>query len=150
LLAALALAGCGGSSRHAEPPKALTVPAYAGYAPITIPVTEGTPELCRGDADAFTRNAVAFLKPSTSPPDQFYLSARLQFFDFKAHLCDADILREELARRLGPAQRRLIRGPVRLPRRDRARARAALVAATAQPDAPDGEGERDCAALSRA
>jgi hypothetical protein len=108
LLAALALAGCGGSPHNAEGPKALTVPAYAGYPPITITVTEGTPELCRGDAESFARDAVAFLTPSTSPPDQFYLSARLQFFDFKAHLCDISILRDALSRRLGPTQQRTI------------------------------------------
>jgi hypothetical protein len=108
LLAALALAGCAGSSHRAETPKALTVPAYAGYPPITITVTEGTPELCRGDADAFARDAVAFLQPSTSPPDQFYLSARLQFFDFKAHLCDVAILREAVSHRLTEKQQRII------------------------------------------
>jgi hypothetical protein len=106
-LVALLLAGCG-SSHHETAPKQFVVPAYGGYSPVTIPVTEGTPELCRQDAEAFTRNAVAFLVPSTSPPDQFYLSARLEFFDFEAHLCDAAILREALARRLTLTQRQVI------------------------------------------
>jgi len=108
LLGALVLAGCGGSSPRETAPRQVVVPAYGGYPPVTIPVTEGTTELCRGDADAFTRNAVSFLVPSTSPPDQFFLSARLQFADFEAHLCDVAILRETLSHRLTLKQRRVI------------------------------------------
>jgi hypothetical protein len=108
LLAAFVLGGCGGSSDHGKAVKQLTVPAYGTYPPMTITVTEGTPALCRRDAEAFTRNAVSFLAPSATPADQYSISARLQFIDFKAHLCDVSVLRKVLSRRLTVTQRRVL------------------------------------------
>jgi hypothetical protein len=109
LLAALLLGGCGGSG-HGKAAKQLTVPAYAGYPAITIPVRAGAPELCRRDAVAFTRNAVRFIAPSTLgtalEADEYYFRARLQYFHFKARLCDVAILRRALSRRLTAKQRR--------------------------------------------
>ena len=103
-MAALVLAGCGGSSGH----KALTVPAYGGFPSTTIAVTKGTPEYCRRDAEAFTRDAVAFLRPFPSDADVYRVQARLQFIDFKAHLCDVAVLRKEFSRRLTAGQRRAV------------------------------------------
>jgi hypothetical protein len=88
--------------------KRLTIPAYGTYPPMTITVTEGTPALCRRDAEAFTRSAVSFLAPSATPADQYFVSARLQFIDFKAHRCDVAILRKALSRRLTVRQRRVL------------------------------------------
>jgi len=108
VLAALLLGGCGGSSEHGKTVRRLTVPAYAGFPSTTITVTKGTPEHCRRDAQALTRDAVSFLKPFPSDADEYRAEARLQFFDFKAHLCDVAVLRRAFSRRLTPKQRRAI------------------------------------------
>jgi hypothetical protein len=106
LVAVLLLAGCGDSSGQGKGEKALTVPAYNLYPAVTIPVTEGTPAQCRRYAQAFTRAAVSFLAPFPSDADVYFIQARLQFFEFKAHLCDVGILRTALSRRLTLKQRR--------------------------------------------
>jgi hypothetical protein len=106
LLATLLLAGCGDSSGHGKEEKQLTVPAYNLYPAVTIPVTEGTPAQCRRYAKAFTRAAVSFLAPFPSDADNYFVLARLQFFEFKAHLCNVGILRRALSRELTVKQRR--------------------------------------------
>jgi hypothetical protein len=109
LVLVLALGGCGGSSRHADSEKKqVTVPAYGTFHATTQPVTTGTPAQCKLAAQAFTRDAVAFLVPSPSPPDLYFVAARTQFADFEAHSCDPSYLRDALARRLTPKQRRII------------------------------------------
>jgi hypothetical protein len=107
LLGSLLLAGCG-SNGHQGPAKALTVPAYNGFPAITMAVEQGTAEHCRGAAQAFVHDAVAFLKPYPSDADVYRVQARLQFMDFKAHLCDLATLRKTLSNRLKPAKRRYI------------------------------------------
>jgi hypothetical protein len=119
----LGLASCGGdtmsttvqqttttsSSGHGKAVKQLTVPAYAGYPPITVPIRRGTPARCRLDAKAFTRDAVAFLAPSPpTPPDVYFLNARTTFVDFEAHRCGVTYLRRALSRRLTATQRRRV------------------------------------------
>jgi hypothetical protein len=121
----LSLASCGGdttrttleetttttSSGHSKAVKQLTVPAYAGYPAITVPITRGTPARCRLDAKAFTRDAVAFLAPSPpTPPDVYFLNARTTFVDFEAHRCGLTYLRRALSRRLTATQRRRVVG----------------------------------------
>jgi hypothetical protein len=106
LAAALLLAGCSDSSGQGEGEKQLTIPAYGSYPAVTIPVTEGTPALCRRDAQAFTRAAVSFRAPFPSDADNYFVLARVQFFDFKGHLCDVRILRRALSRQLTVKQRR--------------------------------------------
>jgi hypothetical protein len=115
----LSLASCGGdtttttttSSGHGKAVKQLTVPAYAGYPAITVPITRGTPARCRLDAKAFTRDAVAFLAPSPpTPPDVYFLNARTTFVDFEAHRCGVTYLRRALSRRLTATQRRRVVG----------------------------------------
>ena len=108
LLAALLLGGCGGSSGHGNAEKQVTVPAYRGYPAITIPVTSGTPALCRREAQVFSRAAVSFLAPFPSDSDTYLVIARLQFFEFRAHRCDVAILRKALSRRATARQRRVI------------------------------------------
>ena len=122
---ALSLASCGGdttpttgqqtasttSSGHGKAAKQLTVPAYAGYPAITVPITRGTPARCRLDAKAFTRDAVAFLAPSPpTPPDVYFLNARTTFVDSEAHRCGVTYLRTALSRRLTATQQRRVVG----------------------------------------
>jgi hypothetical protein len=107
LLVAVALAGCG-SSGHGKAEKHLIVPAYGGYRATTIAVTQGTRVLCQRDARTFADDAVSFLHASVTPPDDYFFRARLQFVDFRAHLCDVAILRTALDRRLTLGQRRAL------------------------------------------
>lgn len=121
----LSLASCGGdttpttvqqtgsttSSGRGNAVKQLTVPAYAGYPAITVPITRGTPARCRLDAKAFARDAVAFLAPSPpTPPDVYFLNARTTFVDSEAHRCGDRYLRGALSRRLTATQRRRVVG----------------------------------------
>ncbi len=108
LLAALLLGGCGGSSGHGDAEKQITAPAYNGYPAITIPVTTGAPARCQHEAQAFSREAVAFLAPFPSDSDTHLVIARLQFLEFTAHRCEVAILRKALSRRATPKQRRAI------------------------------------------
>ena len=110
LAAVLLLAGCGGSSGQGKGEKQVTVPAYGPFPAVIIPVTEGTPALCRRYAQAFTRAAVSFLAPFPSDADIYWVQARLQFFEFKGHLCDVRILRRALSRQLTVKQRREVVG----------------------------------------
>jgi hypothetical protein len=106
------LAGCGGSSDDGKTvKKELTVPGYASFPPVTVPITKGSPARCRLDAKGITHNAVRFLGPSpTSLNDVYYLGARNTFVDFKAHRCDLAYLRGPLSRRLSAEQRRRLVG----------------------------------------
>ena len=106
-LCVLLLAGCGGSSSDVAE-KQITAPAYNGYPAITIPVKTGTPARCRHEAEAFSREAVAFLAPFPSDSDTHLVIARLQFMEFKAHRCDLAMLRATFARHATPRQRRTI------------------------------------------
>ena len=107
LLCVLLLAGCGGSSSGVAE-KQITAPAYNGYPAITIPVETGTQARCRHEAEAFSREAVAFLAPFPSDSDTHLVVARLQFLEFKAHRCDLATLRATFARHATPKQRRTI------------------------------------------
>jgi hypothetical protein len=102
------LAGCGGSSDHGKTAKEqLTIPGYASFPAVTVPITKGSPARCRLDAKGITHNAVRFLAPSpTSLNDVYFLGARNTFVDFKAHRCDLAYLRGPLSRRLTAKQRR--------------------------------------------
>jgi hypothetical protein len=105
------LAGCGGSSDHGKTVKQLTIPAYASFPAVTVPITKGTPARCRLDAKGFTRDAVAFLAPRpATPPDVYFLGARTAFIDFEAHRCAVTYLRRPVSRRLTAAQRRRLIG----------------------------------------
>ena len=113
LLSVLVLGGCGGSSsRDEEAETQITAPAYNGYPAITIPVEAATPARCRHEARAFSREAVSFLAPFPSDSDTHLVIARLQFFEFKAHQCDLDILRDAFFARATPQQRRTIVGRI--------------------------------------
>ena len=105
LLAVVVLAGCGDSDGD-DKEKQLTVPDYGPFPAMTVPVTQGTPEQCRAEADAFSRAAEGFLRPFPSDADNYRVLARVQFVAFKAHSCDTAILREAVARRLTARQLR--------------------------------------------
>src|SRR5262245_36980550 len=107
LLCVLLLAGCGGSS-SGDAEEQITAPAYNGYPAITIPVETGTQARCRHEAEAFSREAVAFLAPFPSDSDTHLVIARLQFFEFTAHRCNLAMLRATFARHATPHQRRTI------------------------------------------
>ena len=104
LLAVAVLAGCGGSNGDDKAQKELTIPDYGPFPSMTVPVTEGTPEQCRAEADAFSRAAEGFLRPYPSDADNYRVIARVQFIAFEAHQCDTDLLREAVARRLSAKQ----------------------------------------------
>jgi len=104
LLAAVLLAGCGGSHSDDTAERALTVPSYGPYPAMTVPVTPGKSAACRAEADAFSRAAKGFLIPYPSDADNYRVLARVQFIAFKAHLCDTAILREAVAQRLTEKQ----------------------------------------------
>jgi hypothetical protein len=106
LLAAVVLAGCGGSHGHDTAERALTIPAYGPFPAMTVPVTPGKAAACRTEADAFSRAAMGFLIPYPSDADNYRVLARVQFMAFKAHLCNTAILREAVARRLTEKQLR--------------------------------------------
>ena len=93
LLAVVVLAGCGDSDGD-DKEKQLTVPDYGPFPAMTVPVTQGTPEQCRAEADAFSRAAEGFLRPFPSDADNYRVLARVQFVAFKAHSCDTAILRD--------------------------------------------------------
>jgi hypothetical protein len=98
LLALAVVAGCGGSHGEDEGERALTVPAYGPFPAMTVPVTRGTPEYCRAKAEAFTRAAAGFLRPSDA--DNYRVLARVQLAAFQAHGRATRVLREALMRRL--------------------------------------------------
>lgn len=112
LLFVVLLAGCGGSSSAGRAEKQITAPAYNGYPAITIPVETGSPARCRHEADAFSREAVAFLAPFPSDSDTHLVIARLQFLEFRAHRCSLAMLRATFARHASPEQRRTIVGRI--------------------------------------
>jgi hypothetical protein len=106
---ALVLGGCGGSSSgHGATEKQITVPAYNVYPALTIPVRSAAPARCRHEAEAFSREAVAFLAPFPSDSDTHWVIARVQFLEFKAHRCDLAILRRAFSRQATRQQRKAI------------------------------------------
>lgn len=86
----------------------MTVPAYGPFPAMTVPVTRGTPEVCREKAEAFTRAAAGFLRPFPSDADNYRVLARVQFTAFKAHQCDTAVLGTALSRRLSVKQLRVV------------------------------------------
>jgi len=103
--AVVALTGCGGSDGD-DAQNALTIPSYGQYPAATVPVTTGTPALCRAKADAFSRAAAGFLRPFPSDADNYRVLAQVQFTAFKAHRCDVATLRDAVSRRLTDKQLR--------------------------------------------
>jgi hypothetical protein len=82
----------------------LTIPKYSQYPSTTVPVKRGTLAQCRTEADSFSRNAKAFLRPYPSDTDIYRVLARVQFTAFTAHRCDVAILRWAVSRRLTAKQ----------------------------------------------
>ena len=84
----------------------VTIPKYSHYPSTTVPVKRGTPAQCRAEAESFSRNAKAFLRPYPSDTDIYRVLARVQFTAFTAHRCDVGILRRAVTRRLTTKQLR--------------------------------------------
>jgi len=105
VLAVVALAGCGSSSRHAAP-AAVTVPAYGVYS--QTKVTAATRD-CRSTAGAVARDAgmfLAHLRPHGAyPADLYYMIMREHLAGFEADRCDVKLLGTALVKALTPKQR---------------------------------------------
>jgi hypothetical protein len=97
----LVVAGVAG---EANADNGVTIPKYSQYPSTTVPVKRGTLAQCRTEADSFSRNAKAFLRPYPSDTDIYRVLARVQFTAFTAHRCDVAILRRAVSRRLTPKQ----------------------------------------------
>jgi hypothetical protein len=97
----LVVAGVAG---EANADNGVTIPKYSHYPTTTVPVKRGTPAQCRAEADSFSRNAKAFLRPYPSDTDIYRVLARVQFTAFTAHRCDVGILRRAVSRRLTAKQ----------------------------------------------
>jgi hypothetical protein len=97
----LVVAGVAG---EANADNGVTIPKYSHYPTTTVPVKRGTPAQCRAEADSFSRNAKAFLRPYPSDTDIYRVLARVQFTAFTAHRCDVAILRWAVSRRLTAKQ----------------------------------------------
>jgi hypothetical protein len=114
-VAALVLAGCGGSSsKQSSGPGTRTVThnPYGGFSGTTVVVTTGDPQapLCKQDAVLFGRDAVQFIQHSGAdaayPADLYYYNAKGVYDDFTGHACDPALLAADLKKRLTPAQQR--------------------------------------------
>jgi hypothetical protein len=97
----LVVAGVAG---EANADNGVTIPKYSHYPTTTVPVKRGPPAQCRAEADSFSRNAKAFLRPYPSDTDIYRVLARVQFTAFTAHRCDVAILRRAVSRRLTAKQ----------------------------------------------
>ncbi len=103
-----ALAGCGGSSRHARTTEKIPVLGLGGYSSTTETVAATSPALCRRDARAYADDALAILTHTgPTPVDLYYSMARIPLADFHAHHCNPKILRAALAHRLTATQQRI-------------------------------------------
>ena len=100
VLASGLLAGVAGADNG------VTIPKYSQYPATSVPMKHGTPAQCRAEADSFSRNAEAFLRPYPSDTDIYRVLARVQFTAFMAHRCDTAILRHAVSRRLTARQLR--------------------------------------------
>jgi hypothetical protein len=96
----------GGVASEALADNGVTIPRYSQYPATTIQAKRGTAAQCRTEADSFSRNARAFLRPYPSDTDIYRVLARVQFTAFVAHRCDTAILRTALSRRLTGKQLR--------------------------------------------
>lgn len=102
LVAAVLLAGCGGAAPR---PRVTTVPAYAGFPPDTITVTDTDPRspACRVDATSFAASSLRFV--TQHPADTYYMVMREELADFGVRRCDPALLGRALRRTLTARQR---------------------------------------------
>jgi hypothetical protein len=104
LLGVVVLAGALASGAGAD--NGVTIPKYSHYPATTVHVKRGTAAQCRAEADSFSRNAKAFLRPYPSDTDIYRVLARLQFTAFTAQGCNTAILRHAVSRQLTVKQLR--------------------------------------------
>jgi hypothetical protein len=102
LLAAVLLAGCGGSRRPAAHLE--TIPSDGSFPQITVTVYGNSTADCAGDAEAYARNArllVGHSGPDAGyPGDLYYFNMRNAFRDFQVRACPRSIISGILAQRL--------------------------------------------------
>jgi len=110
-VAALVLAGCGGSSRQADS-GTLSVGAY-GVTPETTVArasTAASMAVCRANARTFARDGLGLLdhfgSAAAYPADLNYVIVREDLARLRSHRCDIRVLGAELRRRLSATQRR--------------------------------------------
>lgn len=108
LLAAVLLAGCGGSHRGAAHLE--TIPSDGSFPQITVTVYGNSTADCAGDAEAYTRNARLLLFHTGAeggyPGDLYYFNMRNAFRDYQVRSCPRSIISTVLARRLTRRQLR--------------------------------------------
>jgi hypothetical protein len=111
-LCALALAGCSGSSHHAETTKPVSLPAYGSFPATTIAGSQASARVCREDAGTFAHDALGLLAhfgPAAAyPADLNLVIVREDLARLRAHNCDPKVLGGALDRALTPAQRRAL------------------------------------------
>jgi hypothetical protein len=107
--ATVALAGCGGSSRHAED-ATVSVGAYGVFPARTATTAPASAAVCRKDARTLVGDARAFVVHFDSaagayPADLNYVIVRDDLARFRSHSCDPAVLGRALAGGLTTVQR---------------------------------------------
>ena len=109
VVATVALAGCGGSERHAQETTRVSVPAYGVFSARTITTTTAPAGVCRTDAGTLVLDARDFLahfgRAAAYPADLNYVIVRDDLARFRSHGCAPAVLGRALSRSLTPAQR---------------------------------------------
>jgi hypothetical protein len=107
VVAAVALAGCGGSSGHGGSAAQATIPAYGVTPALTVPRSDG--KACRTDASTLAEDARGFLahfgKSAAYPADLNYVIIRGDLARLQAGRCDPGLLGGALRRSLTAKQR---------------------------------------------
>lgn len=118
VLAAVALAGCGGSSGHAGSSgqggkqRRVVLPAYGNFPAMTVSAPASSQPRsthCRQGAGLIAGNALKYVdhygRAAAYPADLSYLMIREGLADFQVRSCDPALLGSALERRLTAAER---------------------------------------------
>jgi hypothetical protein len=109
VVATVVLAGCGGSSRHADTTGRISVPAYGVVPARTVTAAAASVAVCRTDAGTLVDDARGFLahfgRAGAYPADLNYVIVRDDLARFRSHGCAPGVLGRALSRGLTPAQR---------------------------------------------
>jgi hypothetical protein len=109
VVATVALAGCGGSERHAQETTRVSVPAYGVFPARTTTTTTAPAGVCRTDAGTLVLDARDFLahfgRAAAYPADLNYVIVRDDLARFRSPGRAPAVLGRALSRSLTPAQR---------------------------------------------
>jgi hypothetical protein len=112
-VAAVVLAGCGGSSARRETATQISVPAYGVFPATTVTGSATTTaglRACRSTARTFAEDAVDFLAhfgPAAAyPADLNFVIIREDLSRFASRGCDVALIGSALARRMTAAERK--------------------------------------------